>query len=248
MPIIVGNWKAYVESPKEALALLKAVDKGLPRASRARVVVCPPAFLVAHLRATYTGKRVSLGVQDVSVTPQGAHTGEDTATLAKSAGATYAIVGHAERRALGETSSSVAEKVRVALDSKLVPIVCVGESERDREGKFFSYLEDMVLASLARIEARELSKLIVAYEPVWAIGAAQPPDARTVRESVLYIRKTLAARYGREAGLKAKILYGGAVDEHSAPDLIAGGGANGFLVGRASVTAHSFVGIIRACQ
>lgn len=246
--LIVGNWKAFIESPKAGLTLLKAIDKSLPRGMKSTVVVCPPALLVAYLRCMYQGKRIALGVQDISLASQGAHTGEVTAELARASGATYVIVGHAERRASGESSEQVAGEARAALDAGLKPIICVGESERDKQGAFFSNIEKMLAESVARLDAKELGKVVIAYEPVWAIGAATPPDARVVQEAIIYIRKTLVALFGREAALKVKIIYGGAVEEDSAGELLTAGQAQGFLVGRASVDHQNFAGIIRACE
>ncbi len=240
--LIVGNWKSFIPSPKEGLRLLKTIDKGLPRGMKSEVVVCPPALLLAYLRATYKGRRIQLGVQDISLQPQGPHTGEVTAELAKSSGATYAILGHAERRAAGEDDAEVAAEVRTALDAELIPIVCVGEVSRDKDGRFFADIEKTVAASLARVLPHEISRVVVAYEPVWAIGAVSAPDARTVSEATLYVRKTLAALYGREPALKTKILYGGAVDDSSAEELLKVGGIGGFLVGRASSTRHTSLG------
>jgi triosephosphate isomerase (TIM) len=247
-PLIVGNWKAFIASPKEGLALLKSIDTGLPRSASADVVVCPPALLVAYLRSEYGGKRISLGVQDLSFVSTGAHTGDVTATLARASGATYAILGHAERRAEGVTDMVVAREARAALDAGLTPIICVGEKERDRDGHYFAAIEQSLTASVAGLMQSDATKLVIAYEPVWAIGAAAAPDARTVAEAVLFIRKTLASLYGREAALKIKILYGGAVDETTAEDLFQNGQGNGFLVGRASTGASHFLGIIRACS
>lgn len=215
---------------------------------KARLVVCPPALILAYLRSTYKGKRIQFGVQNISLAEQGAHTGEVTATLARASGAEYAIVGHAERRAIGESNMTVAGEARAALDAGLTPIICVGELERDRDGKFFSILEAMVAASVAEIRGNEITKVIIAYEPVWAIGASTAPDARTVAEAVLYIRKTLVTLYGRDLALRVKILYGGAVDETSAVELLKDGHMNGFLVGRASAEPARLIGIIRACQ
>lgn len=246
--LIVGNWKSYVASPKEGLALLKAIDKKMPRCVMSTIVVCPPALLVAHLRASYKGSRIAFGVQDISLAPQGAHTGEVTATLARASGAEYTIVGHAERRAEGETDAEVASEARAALDSKLTPIICVGEKERDHGAAYLSVIESMVVASTASLQPEELKKIVIAYEPVWAIGAPVAPGARVVGEAILYIRKILMQRFGREVGLKTKILYGGAVDDTNAGVLIREGKASGFLVGRASVDPEKFVGIIRACQ
>ena len=246
--LIVANWKSYIESPKAGLVLLQATDKALPRSMKSKVVVCPPSLLFSHLTSSYKGSRIAFGVQDISRAPQGAHTGEATAALARATGSTYTLVGHAERRAAGESQESVAEKVRMALDTKLTPIVCIGERERDRGAEYLSVIESMLVGSLARVGPHELKKLVIAYEPVWAIGAAEAPDARVVREAVVYIKKILAQRFDKELGLKAVVLYGGAVDASNAKSLLVEGQASGFLVGRASVDPKNFGGIIRACE
>ncbi len=247
-PLIVGNWKSFVTTPKEALSLVKSIDKGLPRKLFAKLVVCPSMPLLALIRHVYKGKRIALGVQDVSVETAGAHTGESSATLIKSSGADFAIVGHAEMRAKGESSLETAIKARAALDAKITPIVCVGESERDREGKYFASLESMLQESMKLVTQDEVQRVVVAYEPVWAIGAAQPPDPRTISEAVLYLKKTLVALYGRDKALKVRIIYGGAVEQNTAREILQSGHVSGFLVGRASVDHHNFLGIIRACQ
>lgn len=244
--LLVGNWKAFVESPRDALALLKGIEKTLPRGMRSHVVLCPPAVFLGMLRERYRGERIQFGVQTVSAL-SGAHTGELSVSAAYAAGARYAIIGHAERRVLGESDADIALKVRAALDARITPIICIGEKERDREGAFFNILSAMISESLARVDARELHKLVIAYEPVWAIGAATAPDARVVQEAILYIRKTLVDNFGREAGLRARLLYGGAVDSGSAQEFWAGP-AQGFLVGRASTMPSEFAGIIRACE
>lgn len=246
--LVVANWKAFVASPKDGVTLLKKIDRGLPRGMKSTIVLCPPALLVAYLRSVYKGKRMQFGVQDISLLPLGPHTGEITAELAYASGANFVIVGHAERRARGESDDVVAQELRAALDAGLTPIVCVGESVRDRNGEYFTTIEKSLAASLARVLPHEISKVVVAYEPVWAIGAVSAPDPRTVAEALLFIRKTLAAMYNREAALKVKIIYGGAVDELTAGGLLKNGQASGFLVGRASVDPENFLGIIRACE
>jgi triosephosphate isomerase len=246
--LIVANWKSYIGTPKAGLALLKDTEKSLPRGMKSKVVVCPPALLFSHLTATYKGSRLSFGTQDITLAPQGAHTGEVTAQLAKASGAQYTLSGHAERRAAGETNEVVAAEVRIALDTKLTPIVCIGERERDQHAAYLTTIETMLVESLRTVSTVELKKVVIAYEPVWAIGAAAAPDARVVREAVVYIKKILAQKFGHEAGLKATVLYGGAVDSTNAHDLLVDGQASGFLVGRASVDAKNFAGIIRACE
>jgi triosephosphate isomerase (TIM) len=246
--LIVANWKAYVGTPKVGLTLLKDTDKALPRGMKSKVVVCPPALLFSHLTSAYKGSRLSFGTQDISLAPNGAHTGDTTVGLAKASGATYTIIGHAERRAAGETDQSVSQKVRLALDTKMTPIVCIGERERDQHAAYLTTIESMLVESLRSVSTAELKKVVIAYEPVWAIGAQTAPDARVVREAVVYIKKILAQKFGHEAGLKATVLYGGAVDSTNAHDLLVDGQASGFLVGRASVDAKNFAGIIRACE
>lgn len=244
----------YINSPKEALALIKAVDKGLPKKLESTIVVCPPTPLLAYLKDNYGGKRIAVGAQDISTFPDSAHTGYTSAPLVAASGATYTIIGHAERRVsldaggAGESDELIAHKVRTALDTNLTPILCVGESERGGDGRHFGVIEAMVGAGLKRVTPTEIGKVVIAYEPVWAIGAPSAPEPRVVAEALLYIRKTLATLYGRERALKVKILYGGAVDSTSAHDLLHKGAAGGFLVGRASVNAAEFIGIVRACQ
>lgn len=244
-PLIVGNWKTYISSLKEAKKLVKDIEKGLPRRLTAEVVLCPPAPFIGPLALGYGGKRILFGAQDVSF-DDGAPTGDIMPEVLKDVGARYAIVGHAERRRDGDSSDIVAEKIRAALAARIRPIVCFGERERDRDGAYFLELERDIVESLAGIPEEGVKKIIFAYEPVWAIGAPMPPSAREIQETLIFIRKTLALRYPRALALKTRILYGGAVDADSAPDLIEHSGAAGFLVGRASAHPDAFVGIIRA--
>lgn len=246
--LVVGNWKAYVTSPKDGLELLKAVDKKLPRGMTSTVVVCPSFPLLAHLRASYRGSRIVLGAQDVSVFGAGAHTGETPADTLRASGAEYVVVGHAERRARGETSADVAQKLRAALDTKLVPVLCIGESMRDKSAEYLTVIETMLTESVKTLEPGDLKRLVIAYEPLWAIGAPVAPGPRVVSEAILYIRKLLIQLFGRDAAMKVKILYGGAVDQDRALSLLTEGNAQGFLVGRASVDPQNFTGIIRACE
>lgn len=245
-PLIVGNWKSYINSLREGKKLLKGIEKKLPHFAKANIVLCPPYPLLDALSRNYRGGRIAFGAQDAYF-ETGAHTGEVSVALVKDTKAKYVILGHAERRAKGETDEIVSKKVGAALDAKLTPIVAVGESARDKDGHYLHDLEKSILASLNVVGPSSIKKVIIAYEPVWAIGAPLPPNGRTIRETIIFIRKVLANRFDRNDVLKAKILYGGAVNEETANELIKESDASGFLLGRASVNPEEFGAIVRAC-
>lgn len=245
--LVVGNWKSYVTTFNEAKKLFKDIEKALPKRMSADVVVCPPFPFIDYLADSYSGERIAFGAQDAHF-EVGAATGTVSVPALKSVGARYIIVGHAERRAAGDTDDIVAKKVGAVLDEKLTPIVCVGEKERDKDGHYLKALEKSVEASLAQVQERDMKKVVIAYEPVWAIGAALPPEARTIRETIIFIRKILANMFGREVALKARIIYGGAVDDGNAHELMANSGTGGFLLGRASVDAEKFSAIVSMFQ
>lgn len=243
--LVVGNWKAYVSSLKEAKQIIKDIEKKLPRDLRVDVVICPPHTFLQPLASGYKGKRIKFGAQD-GFFEGGAHTGEISVQMLKDSGAKYVIVGHAERRARGENDEEVAKKVGAVLDAKLTPVICFGERERDKDAHYLASLEMSILGSLALVDINSLKKVVLAYEPVWAIGAPLPPSARTIRESMIFIRKTLAQKYHRADALKVRVIYGGAVNAESVDELVTESDSNGFLPGRASVDADAFATIIKA--
>ncbi len=244
--LIVGNWKLYVRTLVEGRKLLRDIDTAFPRGTSSSVVVCPPNALSVALRDGYKGKRIAFGGQDIADVGEGAQTGEISAANFVGSGVTYTIIGHAERREKGDSDEVVARKVATALAARLHPIVCVGEPERDKEGGHFSYLKKNVTESLARVESSDAKRLTIAYDPRWAIGNADAPAPRIVREAVIYIRKTLADMWGREQALKTRIIYGGSVDAESALQFANEKIADGLLVGRASVDAKEFSAIVKA--
>ncbi|MES2014380.1 MAG: triose-phosphate isomerase [Patescibacteria group bacterium] len=244
--LIVGNWKLYINTPQEGKKLIRDIDKKLPRSLKVEVALCPQVSLAALLKSGYSGKRMAFGTQDLFTEESGAYTGQVSAKSLTASGIKYVIVGHAERRAEGDTDEIVAKKAVAAIATKLHPVICVGESSRDSEGAFFSQLAAMVTASLSRIDAVDAAKFTIAYEPVWAIGAGEAPSPRTVAEAAMFIRKTIADMWGRERALKVRIIYGGAVTAESAKAFATSGGIQGLLPGRASVDATEFTNIIRA--
>lgn len=241
--LIVANWKAYVEDEAKAKRLYAAA-KRLAAGGRHEIVLAPAAPYLGEF-ASANRSSVAFAAQDISETTGGAATGEVTAAINESVGATYAIVGHSERRAKGETDAMVLEKVRHALANGLTPILCVGERERDPEAKYLSFLRGQLSAVFEPLSLKERSRIVLAYEPVWAIGkgAAEAITPADLGEMVLYIRKVLGSYKG--AG-KVRILYGGSVDPSNIRALAVGGGVDGFLIGHASTEVQSFGALVKA--
>jgi triosephosphate isomerase len=244
--LIVGNWKAYVETLEKAKRLY-AVGKRLSATGHHDIVLAPSA---PHLGFLSAGNRssVAFAAQDVSNTLGGAATGEVTAAAVASVGATHAIIGHSERRAAGDTDVIVLEKVQHALAHGLIPIICIGETERDAEAKYLNYLRAQLTTILTPLSQKERMQVVIAYEPIWAIGktAAEAITPMDLNEMVLYIRKILSEFLPGKAGSKIKVLYGGSVEPGNARALAAASGIDGFLVGRASTDPVSFGALAKA--
>jgi triosephosphate isomerase len=170
--------------------------------------------------------------------------------MLKEAGALFAIVGHSERRIAGDTSERVRGQLESALAKGLVPILCVGEREREADGEHFSFIENQLASALRGLSAAAIKKLVVAYEPVWAIGkhAADAMRPAELQQMVIFIRKVLSGIVERRVALKVPILYGGSVEPSNAKELVVEGGAGGFLVGHASTTPETFFEILEAIR
>lgn len=235
-PILVANWKNHPSSQAEADRILREFSKKSQFYKKLSLIIAPPLPYL-ELVSRKSSKLAQLGTQDLSPQAKGTHTGSVTHDILKSFGVRMAILGHSERRAQGETSEQVAEKVRLALKVGIVPLVCVGETHRDEEGEYFELLREQIKASLAGVGKNAIGKLILAYEPTWAIGksakeAISPSD---LAQSVIFIRKALTDLYGRKTAESVVILYGGSVDHTNAGILLREGGVKGLLVGRASL-------------
>lgn len=233
--LIVANWKAYIEDLNRAKKLLLA-SKKLVSKTGCDIVIAPPAPFLGILAAKNTSQ-VAFSAQDVSITLGGAETGEATAAMFKSAGAAYAIVGHSERRAQGDTNAIVAEKLAHALARDLIPILCVGEQERDSEGRYLAYVREEITSAIAPLTPKERTRIILAYEPLWAIGktADHAIGQTDLTEMVLYIRKILAELIPGKHSQHALVLYGGSVEPENIRDLARASLIDGFLIGHASV-------------
>lgn len=243
--LIAGNWKmnGSLAANSALLAGIKA-ELGQPACS---VAVCVPAPYLAQCQSELGGSGIAWGAQDVSSHESGAYTGEIAASMLLDFGARYAIVGHSERRSYhGETDEAVAQKAQRAVRSGLVPIVCVGESLAEREaGDTAAVVGRQIDAVLAALESAELEKIVVAYEPVWAIGTGKTATPEMAQETHALLRARLAAKNPAAAG-KVQILYGGSMKPDNARELLAMPDIDGGLIGGASLKAVDFLAIVRA--
>jgi len=233
---------------KEAEKLFSKVAKNIARVRKTRVVICPPAIYLEKLRRL--SRKINLGGQDSFWNKTGPFTGEVSAEMFYDIGVRYVILGHSERRALGETNEIINQKIRAALSASLTAIICVGENERDQDHGYFNLVKIQLEECLADVSKNSVSKIIIAYEPVWAISStidrkdATPADSL---EMVIFIRKVLSDKFGPEAK-KIRIIYGGSVNEKDAGAFLQEGGVDGLLPGRASLNAEKFSKIIMTAE
>jgi len=231
-------------SPEEAKRLIRSTKKSAKELRRTEVVICPPYLYIPYVKFEPKAKYY-LGVQDVFWQPSGTFTGEISSEMVRQSGAKFVIVGHSERRGLGETDEIIARKLNAALAAGLTAILCVGENSRDKdEGEYLEYLRKQISASLSGVKKRFLTDLIIAYEPVWAIskgyGVSQAMKPEDVHETALYIKKVLSEIFGKDWVSAVRILYGGSVGPDNAGFIVGGGGIDGLLVGRESLNPESF--------
>jgi triosephosphate isomerase len=243
-PYIVGNWK--MNGTRAMLADARAIDRGAERLMKVEVALAPPYTLI-HATRKEAGL-IGVGAQDCHAAEGGAHTGDISAAMLKDSGAGFVIVGHSERRAdHGESDADVKGKAQSALAAGLAVIVCVGETEAERDaGKAEQVVSRQLQGSLPDGEG-VAAKVTIAYEPVWAIGTGRTPTVADVGAMHRAIRERLRAIYGDE-GAAVRILYGGSVKPENAGELLAADEVGGALVGGASLTAESFLGIVAAAH
>jgi triosephosphate isomerase len=245
MKYIIGNWKMFPKTKEEAQVIVRKATKLASAAKRTKIIVCPPMPYLG----LFSGRRgkLCIGAQNASFEDEGARTGETSPAMLASLGISYVILGHSERRAMGETDAEVAKKVTLAVKYGLTVILCVGEQVRAEDARYFRDVEQQLTASLAGFPKSKSKQLIIAYEPVWAIGknAVRPATPKDTEEMVILIRKTLVKFFGRSAGFRVPVLYGGSVDEKNFGSYIREGRADGLLVGRASIDPERFSVIAR---
>ena len=248
IPLIVGNWKLHPTTQLEATLLAAEIVKKHKKAEAPYVAVAPAFVHLNEVHKKLAKSPVGLCAQDASEKTLGAFTGEISVPQLKDIGVEFVILGHSEIRAMGESDERIQQKALAVLKHKLTPIVCLGEKLRDETGDFFSFVEKQIVALTKDLPAAQMKKVVIAYEPIWAIGTGQTATVEDVKEMQLFIESALTKIYDRKIAKSIRLLYGGSVKPHNARELQIGGGMDGFLVGGASLKAADFLAIINASQ
>ncbi|MBT3386698.1 MAG: triose-phosphate isomerase [Desulfobacula sp.] len=245
-PLIAGNWKMYKTGP-EAVETALTLSRLCSKIQDVEVMIAPTFLSLPLVAASIEGTRIKIGAQNLYFEKQGAFTGEVSAAMIKAAGAEYVIIGHSERRLyFEETDTSVCRKIKSAIEEGLKPILCIGESETQRdEEKTFSVLDKQVSDGLKGFGPDELAQLVLAYEPVWAIGTGKTASVDQVGQVHQYLRSLLENLFSSNLAHTTRILYGGSVKPENAKDLMSIKDVDGALVGGASLDANNFIKIIK---
>lgn len=246
--IIAANWKMNM-TPSETAAFLDPFLKTFPEATSVDIVIAPPFVSLAKASETITSNpAVALSAQNMSHEASGAFTGETSAAMLKEVGCEYVILGHSERRSLyGEDDIVINKKVHATLAAGLKPILCIGESLEERDGGQLEFvLSQQLEGSLAGISAEQMADIVIAYEPVWAIGTGRTATPEQAQETQAYVRSVLATLFGGDVAGATRIQYGGSVKPGNAAELIGQPDIDGFLVGGASLDPTSFAEIVKA--
>ncbi len=248
-PFIAGNWKMNLDLAS-AVALAQGVADASAGVGGVDVAVCPPSVYLAAVAGAVAGSPVGVGAQNMCDRPAGAFTGEISGAMLKDVGCRYVILGHSERRNIfGESSEDVNKKLHAALEIGLAPIVCVGELLDQREaGQTRQVIRRQFDGSFSAISAEQMARVVIAYEPVWAIGTGKVATPDEAEEVHLGLRNLLEDRYNKEVAESVRIQYGGSVKPQNAAELLAQPNIDGALVGGASLKVDSFMGIVAAAR
>lgn len=243
-PIIAGNWKMNM-SPVEAIALVREL-KPLMADAKCQVVVCPPYICLPAVAEEIKGSDIALGAQNIHWADKGAFTGEISAPMLRALGVQYAIVGHSERRQFfGETDETVRDRAKNALSHGITPIICVGESLEQREnGVTNAVVTVQTVAALKEFAPTDVEKVVIAYEPIWAIGTGKTATSAEANETIGVVRRAIADVYGKDTASKVRIQYGGSMNAQNASELMAMPEIDGGLIGGASLKAEDFSKVV----
>ena len=245
-PLIAGNWKMH-KNVSESIALVSQLKEMVADAKGVEVVVAPPFTALAAVAQVLKGSNILLSAQNTFWEESGAYTGEVSPSMLKDIGCACTIIGHSERRQyFGETNETVNKKLKTSLKASLLPIVCIGETLEEREtGKTLKVIEEQVRGGLKGLSSAEMEKVVIAYEPVWAIGTGKTATSEQAQEVHLFIRKVIAELFGSKLAESLRILYGGSVKADTIDELMAQKDIDGALVGGASLKADSFARIVK---
>lgn len=244
--LIIGNWKMNPSSLDEAKDLANKVRLMSQDLKNIETVIAPPYVFIASTRSVDKVKNFSIGAQSVSEDLEGAHTGEVSAKMLKDIGVEYVIVGHSEPRARGETDEVVSKKILAVLEAGLIPVVCIGEKSRDPEtGAHFDFLKEQIKQTFANVAKKYAKDIVIAYEPIWAIGATEPMVPDQIFETTIFIRKIFSDLFDPKVAKRMPVLYGGSVNFKNAGEIITVGKVDGLLVGRESVNVTGFLELLR---
>ncbi|MEI7942704.1 MAG: triose-phosphate isomerase [Candidatus Riflemargulisbacteria bacterium] len=243
--IIAGNWKMNKDLD-EAVQLVEKLKKGFKNKNKVEVVICPSFTNLSAVNAIVKDSDIKLGAQNMYTEEKGAYTGEINASMLRSVGCKYVIIGHSERRQyFNETNQFLNKKIKVALENNLFPIYCVGETLEQREsGKVEKVIKEQIEEGLKDISSDDLKKIVLAYEPVWAIGTGKTATPQQANDVHVFIRKLLVAMSSTAVAEQVSILYGGSVTPESSSELMGKSDIDGALVGGASLKVDSFMEII----
>jgi len=248
--IIVANWKMNPASLKEAKSLFDSAKKISSKLSKVETIICTPSIYLTELG--HSMSKLKLGAQDVSVFGfEGAHTGEVSAKMLKNSGVKYVIIGHSERRKIGETNETINKKIGTALSVGLKVIFCVGEEKRDKDGAFAEFIEIQISEGLRGLGSDLVKNIIIAYEPVWAISGnakSKADDPEAAFKVAVLIRKLLMSFVGNDMARKIPILYGGSVNSENAGKFLKDGQMDGLLVGSKSLNKEEFKKILESAN
>lgn len=241
--LIIGNWKMYHNMQKASM-LLHSLSKQVKSRRDVEVVICPNFLVLQSLSLQVNYRLMKLGAQNCYWRDEGAYTGEVSASMLNGL-VKYVLVGHSERRHIfAEQDRDIRHKVQAVVRNNMIAVLCIGETARERaEGETTHVLHDQIVSGLANITSDEIDQVVIAYEPVWAIGTGNNAGVKEVKEAVGLIKKQVTALYGKKAGNQLRILYGGSVSEATAEQYLAIKDVKGLLIGGASLDAHQFANI-----
>ena len=248
-PLIIANWKTTPATLKEAITFVKTLEKKISTLKKKTsginyFLAVPDIFVTSLIPLTKNGE---VGTQNINGKTLGEETGLTIPSMIASSGAAFTILGHSEVRARGEDTHELSQKVTLSLKAKLMTVLCVGESMRDKEGNYLSELENDLKIILADTDRGLFTNLVIAYEPVWAVGAKESATVEECFEVVIALRRALASLVGIDYAKKVSIIYGGSVNEETSKGFLTHGGVDGLLIGRASQDVKTFSAILENC-